>query len=108
MSQCFLCVAPRCLFPNVTVKAFPLKAGETTPDSETAFLIFGLMLTLPSRNPVLDRKSVLSFALSAKVQTIPPSSMRILFELSRYWSILLKVWYWICLGRLCQSSFFVG
>jgi len=37
--------------------------------------------------------------LSAAVQSILLPSKAILFEASRYSRILLKVWYWICLGR---------
>jgi len=46
--------------------------------------------------------------LSAAVHTIVLPSKVILFEASRYSRILLKVWYWICLGRDFHSLVRVG
>ena len=52
--------------------------------------------------------SFFSLGLSGNIHIIWRPSYVILLELSRYSSIRLKVWYWICFGRLSRSCFLVG
>ena len=52
--------------------------------------------------------SFFSFGLSGNTHIILRPSYTILLELSRYSSMRLKVWYWICFGRFWRSCFLVG